>query len=158
MIVDNVPGMISAAPTPVSTRHPMSMLGRAAERRGGAGDAEDGDADDERAAAAEPVAERAGREQQRGQRDGVAVDDPLLVSLDDAPSAAVSDGTATVIIDTPATTSTRASNMVASTAVRRPGEIGSGSSACGALIRVWDIGTSRGAGAPGETGNGAFRN
>ena len=108
MIVDSVPGMISAAPTPVSTRHTMSVLAGVAERRRGARDAEDRDAGDERAAAAEPVAERAGREQQRGQRDGVAVDDPLRRRLGDAPSAAVSDGTATAIIETPATTSTRA--------------------------------------------------
>ena len=80
VIVDNVPGMINAAPTPVSTRHPMSALGGTAQRGRGAGDAEDGDAGDERAAAAEPVAERAGREEQRGQRDRVAVDDPLGVA------------------------------------------------------------------------------
>ena len=80
VIVDNVPGMISAAPTPVRTRHAMSVLGGVAQRRGGAGDAEDGDAGDERAAAAEPVADRAGREEECGQRDRVAVDDPLLVA------------------------------------------------------------------------------
>ncbi len=79
VIVDNVPGMISAAPTPVSTRHTMSMSRAVAQRRRRAGDAEDGDAEDEGAAAAEPVAERAGREQERGQRDRVPVDDPLGV-------------------------------------------------------------------------------
>src|SRR3954465_10113001 len=77
VIVDKVPGMISAAPTPVSTRHAMSALAesltaqaaprRITQRRGRAGHAEDGDTGDERASAAEPVAERAGREQQRGQ-------------------------------------------------------------------------------------------
>ena len=43
--------------------------------------AEDGGAGDERAAAPEAVAERAGGEQQRGEGEGVGVDDPLLRRL-----------------------------------------------------------------------------
>ena len=79
MIVDKVPGMISAAPTPVRTRHAMSVPAESLSAEAALASAEDGDPGDEGTAAAEPVADRAGRQQERGQRDRVAVDDPLLV-------------------------------------------------------------------------------
>ena len=50
----------------------------AAERRRGA---EHDQTDDQRAAPAEAVAERAGREQERRERERVGVDDPLLLRL-----------------------------------------------------------------------------
>ena len=140
----------------------MSMPAESVSGRRHARQAEDRDPGDEGAAAAEPVADRASRKQQRGQRDRVAVDDPLLVGRRRAERGREV-GTATFIIDTPATTSTRASSMVTSTAVRRPGEIGSatssgrGSGALGARIRVWVIGTSRGVECSGRNGNGCFR-
>ena len=81
VMVDRVPGMRSAAPRPVSARSPMSGPAELDERRQERSDAEDGGTGDQRAAAAEPVADRAGGEQQRGEHQGVRVDDPLLRRL-----------------------------------------------------------------------------
>ena len=80
VIVDSVPGMISAAPTPVSARHAMSAPAESLNAEAALATPKMAMPSDERPAAAEAVAERAGREEQCGQRDGVAVDDPLLVA------------------------------------------------------------------------------
>ena len=80
VIVDSVPGMISAAPTPVSTRQAMSVPAEPLKVDSRARDTEDRDAGDQRAAAAEAVADRAGGQEQRRERDGVAVDDPLRLA------------------------------------------------------------------------------
>ena len=81
VIVESVPGMTSAAPIPMSARSPISWVGEPAPDRNERRAAEDGEADDQRAAPAVAVAEGAGRQQQRGQREPVGVDDPLLLGL-----------------------------------------------------------------------------
>ena len=63
VIVDKVPGMIRAAPTPVSTRHMMSEPAELLSADARARDAENRDTGKECPAAAEPVADRARREQ-----------------------------------------------------------------------------------------------
>ncbi len=60
---------------------PDEGSGRAHERRQQRPDAEDGGAGDQRTAAPEPVAHRAGGEQQRGEHQCVRIDDPLLRRL-----------------------------------------------------------------------------
>ena len=66
---------------PVSARSAMSCRLVLVRPTAAGGRAEDRGAGDERAAAPEPVAERAGGEEERGEGQGVGVDDPLLRRL-----------------------------------------------------------------------------
>ena len=76
VIVDSVPGMIIAAPMPMTTRHAMSARRRLGSRRAERGEAEDDGADEQQRPPAEPVAERAEGQHEGGEGDGVAVGDP----------------------------------------------------------------------------------
>jgi hypothetical protein len=56
------------------------LVGGGGERRGERAGGEDAQADEQRALAAAPVAQRAGGEQQPGEHQGVGVDDPLQLA------------------------------------------------------------------------------
>ena len=81
VIVESVPGMIRAAPMPIRARYPISWPDEPANARERGGAAEEREPDEQRAPAAVAIAERAGREEERGQGQRVGVDDPLLVRL-----------------------------------------------------------------------------
>ena len=77
---DSVAGMISAAPMPIDARVKISWLALPAKadmRRAGA---EDDEADHQCTLAAEAVADAAHRQQQPGEHQRVAVDDPLQLA------------------------------------------------------------------------------
>ena len=78
--IDSVAGMISAPPTPMSARVAISWLGSVARAESTDADAEDHEADRQRAPAAEAVAQRPGGEQQPGEHEHVGVDDPLQLA------------------------------------------------------------------------------
>ena len=59
----------------------MSCVGEPAPTASERGAAEDREADDQRAPAPVAVAERTGGQEQRGEREPVGVDDPLLLGL-----------------------------------------------------------------------------
>ena len=104
VMIESVAGFISAAPTPCTTRAPISMaapLGEpAGERRGG----EDHEADHEDPAPAEQVGELAAGEHEGAEGERVAGDDPLELAR--------SAGSATVWIDGSATFTTVLSSMI----------------------------------------------
>ena len=66
-MIDSVPGIISAAPTPWTARLATSQPAVGAKPDRGRGGGEDDDADQEDAAAAEDVAEPAAGDQQDGE-------------------------------------------------------------------------------------------
>ena len=68
-----------APPTPCTARASARNVGSPATPHSSEPAGEDDDADREHDPAAEPVGDRAGREQQRGERQRVGVDDPLQV-------------------------------------------------------------------------------
>ena len=76
-IIARLPGVSSAAPTPCRIRAAISDLGRGREAAQQRGEREPHGADDEDPAPAEPVAERAAEQDQAGEREQVAVGDPL---------------------------------------------------------------------------------
>ena len=76
-MIESVAGMISAAPTPISARTPISWSGRVDGHDAQAREAEDRDSDLEAELAPEPVAEGAEREHEAGEDEQVGVDDPL---------------------------------------------------------------------------------
>ncbi len=80
-MIDNVAGMMNAAPTPMTPRVKMSWFGESTSATRDRSEPEDDHAELERAAAAEAVAERAGREQQAREHERVRVDDPLQLAV-----------------------------------------------------------------------------
>ncbi len=81
MMIDNVDGMISAPAIPMTARHAMSWpMPVACDAERGA-DEEQQEAELQRALAAETVAQRAGREEEPGEDEGVDGDDPLELRL-----------------------------------------------------------------------------
>ena len=81
VIVDSVPGMISAAPMPIDRAVRDEHRGRVRGRGERGRAAEEHEPDDQRAPPAVAVAERAGGQEQRGEGERVRVDDPLLLRL-----------------------------------------------------------------------------
>ena len=81
VMIDSVTGMIIAAPTPATTRATIIIAVVVASSGADGGDAEHGEAGEQHRLAAEPVADRADRQQQRGEGDRVGVDDPQHVAL-----------------------------------------------------------------------------
>ena len=75
--IESVDGMMNAPPMPISAAHRDQQLGRAGERGAERAEAEDEQAERQRALAAEAVAERAGGQQHAGEHEHVDVDDPL---------------------------------------------------------------------------------
>ena len=75
--IESVAGIISAAPTPWTTRLATSISEFDGEPGGGRGEGEDDDADQEHRAAPEDVAEPAAGREQDGEGERVAVDRPL---------------------------------------------------------------------------------
>ena len=75
--IDNVDGMMNAAPTPMSARHPMICHISVACDAAAAPHEERREPELERALPPEAVAERAGGEQQTREHEGVRRDDPL---------------------------------------------------------------------------------
>jgi hypothetical protein len=69
-------GMIMAAPMPARHARTEHHLGVRSKARHDVGDAENGETGDEHGFAAQAVTDRAQRQQQRGQGEGVDVDDP----------------------------------------------------------------------------------
>ena len=80
VMIDRVVGMISAPPMPISALVTMSMFGRLCKRGRERRASEDGQPGRECTAAAEAIAERAHREQEAGEDEGVGVDDPLQLA------------------------------------------------------------------------------
>ena len=78
--IDRVAGMISAPPMPMTARAAMSIDAESTCMANDRAGAEDDEAGAEGAAAAEAVAEGAGGQQQPGEDEDVAVDDPLQVA------------------------------------------------------------------------------
>ena len=76
-IIARLPGVSSAAPTPWRMRAAISTLGGRGEPAQQRRDREPDGADHEDPSPAEPVAERAAEQDQAGQREQVAVGDPL---------------------------------------------------------------------------------
>ena len=76
VIVESVPGMIIAAPMPMTTRQAMSVSGACAAAAARRSEAEEHGADEQQGAPPEAIAERAEGQDQRGQGDRVAVGDP----------------------------------------------------------------------------------
>ena len=77
MMIDRVAGMMNAAPTPITARATISCDGSSTWLATQDGQAEDHEAELQRALAAEPVAEGTGGQQDAGEDEGVGVDDPL---------------------------------------------------------------------------------
>ena len=77
---DRVAGMINAAPMPIEARVKISSVAPLARPDRIEPDAEDDQADHQRALAAEAVADAAHGEQQAGEDERVAVDDPLQLA------------------------------------------------------------------------------
>ena len=79
--IDNVDGMINAADAPIAARQAMSChISRGLGRERG-GDEEADEPELQRALAPEPVADRAGGEEQAGEHERVGGDDPLELRL-----------------------------------------------------------------------------
>ena len=76
-IIARLPGVSSAPPTPWRIRAAISTSGLGARPHSRRGRGEPDDADHEDPAPAEPVAQRAAEQDQAGQREQVAVGDPL---------------------------------------------------------------------------------
>ena len=76
-IIARLPGVSSAPPIPCTTSRPMQDLDGRGDRAEQGGHGEDADAEDEDSAAPVTVAQRTAEEDQRGQRERVAVEDPL---------------------------------------------------------------------------------
>ena len=76
VIVDRVPGMIIAAPTPITTRQAMRNAVEVANDSGEGGEPEHDGADQQHVAPPQPVAERTQGQHEGGEGDGVAVGDP----------------------------------------------------------------------------------
>ena len=81
VIVDSVPGMISAAPIPMIARTAISWDGVPTETDTSGGKTEHDHAGDQSASPTVPVAEGASGKEQCGQCQPVGVDDPLLIGL-----------------------------------------------------------------------------
>ena len=118
-MIDSVPGIISAAPTPWTARErDQPALGRreADRRRRGR---EHDDADQEDAAAAEDVAEPAAGDQQDGERQRVGVDRPLQRRTARRRSVRWIDGSATFTTVLSSITMNSAKHIAASVHQRR---------------------------------------
>ena len=81
VIVDRVAGITSAAPTPSTARRAISSWAPPAVIATADADAEDAEPDQEHQPSTEPVADSAGRQQQRGEDERVGVDDPRQLGL-----------------------------------------------------------------------------
>ena len=79
-MIDSVAGMMNAPPMPMNARVRDELLRRVGERRRERAEAEDHQAELQRAAPPEAVTEAAAREQQPGEHERVAVDDPLQLA------------------------------------------------------------------------------
>ena len=77
VISDSVAGITNAAPAPCTARPTMTSSAESARPLIERAEGEHAEADEQRALAAEAVAEGAGGEQQPGEHQGVGVDDPL---------------------------------------------------------------------------------
>ena len=84
VMVDRVPGMISAPPRPVSARKAMSCVPESANADSERAGPEQRDADEQRTPPAVAVAERTGEQQERRQGEGVGVGDPREAALAEA--------------------------------------------------------------------------
>ena len=73
---DSVAGMMNAAPIPATARATMIWRGLSKNTRGDRSEREDAQPGKDCAAPAVPIADRAGRQQQAGQHQGVPVDHP----------------------------------------------------------------------------------
>ena len=80
VMIDSVAGKISAAPMPISRPDRDQRVGVSTSRTDGGSGAEHGEPDEQRALAAEAVAEAAGGEHQPGEDEVVGVDDPLQLA------------------------------------------------------------------------------
>ncbi len=78
--IDSVVGMIPAAPRPISAREAISASAVSDKAASSEPASEDDEPGHERPAAAEAVAEAAGGQQQAGEHEQVAVDDPLQLA------------------------------------------------------------------------------
>ena len=81
VMIDRVTGMIIAAPMPAITRAIEQHLDGGGQRRADVGEGEHGEAGEQDVLAAPPVADRADRQEQRGEGDRVPVDDPQELAL-----------------------------------------------------------------------------
>ena len=81
VMIDSVTGMIIAAPTPAITRAMSSISTVVDERSADVGEGEHDEAGEQDVLAAPPVADRADRQEQRGEGDGVPVDHPEELAL-----------------------------------------------------------------------------
>ena len=81
MINDSVAGMINAAPAPATPRETMTIKGSDSTGRYQRCGCEYGQTDQHRAASAVAVTQRAGRQQQTREDQGVAVHDPGELGL-----------------------------------------------------------------------------
>ena len=84
VMIDSVAGFISAAPTPCTTRAPISTLALFAKPQKNDERGEDDEPGDEHPAASEHVGELSAGEEQHAERQRVAVDDPLELRDRDA--------------------------------------------------------------------------
>ena len=81
VMIDSVAGMMNAPPMPMNARVAISCSRAVGERRRQRPDAEHHEAELQRAAPSEPVAEAAGGEQQAREHQRVAVDHPLQLAV-----------------------------------------------------------------------------
>ena len=81
VITDSVTGMTNAAPTPIRMRSADQLGRRVREQRHEGRAAEQGEPEGQHRLAADAVADRAGRQEQRRERQRVRVDDPLQLRL-----------------------------------------------------------------------------
>ena len=81
MMIDSVDGMINAPAAPITARHAISCHIAVDSDASAGADEEQHQPELQRALAPEAVAERAGREQQAGEHERVARDDPLQLRL-----------------------------------------------------------------------------
>ena len=81
VMIDSVTGMIIAAPTPATTRARIIIAGVVATSAPTVATPNTTSPASSTGLAPEPVADRADRQQQRGERDRVGVDDPQHVAL-----------------------------------------------------------------------------
>ena len=77
MMIESVAGFISAAPTPCTMRAPIRKSGARRQSARERGEREDREPDDEDSPPAEEVGELPAGQHQHGERQRVAVDDPL---------------------------------------------------------------------------------
>ena len=119
VMTDKVTGMIIAAPTPARTRSRDEGGGFRRERRCEVAEREADQTDQEDRLASPSVTDGAHRHEQRGEDEGVAVDDPQQLALGRAEVGRPSACWATLRPETDATTATRATHMAARTSSRR---------------------------------------